>query len=267
MLDQPTERYIAWAATLLLVGFGLAIWGGLLILSRARRLPYHQLRRKAILRGWRLVFTGMSLLLMAGLTERFAPPLLEQMTPATPTLTASPTFTSFPTATFTPTFTPTSSSTPTPSPGPSLTPTQTLTPTLTPLPALPLLFITPPGTVTVTPLPEAVAANLRFSLRDNCTVSGSLDHFNSKPMKIFAHFYYDNWLPGVQWSGVWYHNGQVLFVETLIWTDSTGGCGFTNYDNQGQLWPAGTYEVQIFIGDRWLLSGQFSVSAVATPTP
>lgn len=86
-------------------------------------------------------------------------------------------------------------------------------------------------------------------------------------MKIFAHFYYDNWLRGVQWSGVWYHNRQLLFVETLIWEDSTGGCGFTNYDNQGQPWPVGDYEVQIFIGERWLLSGGFSVNATATPTP
>jgi len=261
MLDQPTETYIAWATTLLLAGCGLAIAGGIVILARARRLPYHQLRRQALLRGWRLVFFSAGLLLAAGLMELFRPPRLEQKALPTPTLTASLP----PTPSLT--FTSAPSNTPSPSPGPTLSPTRTLLPTLSPIPALPLPFITPPGTVAVTPLPEAVAANLRFSVRDDCTVAVSRDRLDSKPMKIFAHFYYDNWLRGVQWSGVWYYDGQLLFVETLVWEDSTGGCGFTNYDNQGQPWPAGNYEVQIFISDRWLLSGSFSVNAAVTPTP
>jgi len=261
MLDQPPEKYVIWASQLLLVGCGLAIVGGLLILARARRSPYHQLRRQALVRGWRLLFFGAGLLVMAGLMKPVGLPMLEGMVPSTPTLRVSPS------PTHSPTFTLTPSSTPSPSPGPTLSSTPTPLPTLSLTPALPLLFITPPGTVTVTPLPEAVAANLRFSLRDDCTVAGSRERFDAKPMKIFAHFYYDNWSRGVQWSGVWYHNGQLLFVETLIWEDSTGGCGFTNYENQGQPWPAGDYEVQIFIGDRWLLSGRFAVSAIAAPTP
>jgi len=267
MPGQSPETYVAWATGFLFAGCGLAIIGGMWILSRARRLPYHQLRRQALLQGWRLLFAGAGLLLAAGLVERFGPPLLGMVAPPTPTRLP----TSTPSAAFragpSSTFVPTPSSTPTPSPGPTRPPTQALTPTLTPTPALPWSFITPPGTVAVTPLPEAVAANLRFSLQNDCTVSSSLDHFNSKPLKIFAHFYYDHWLPGVQWSGVWYHNGQVFFVETLIWADSTGGCGFTNYDNQGQPWPEGHYEVQIFIGERWLLSNQFTVNAAATVTP
>jgi hypothetical protein len=263
MPDQPPETYVAWASQLLLVGCGLATVGGLLILARARRARYHSLRRRALVRGWRLLFFGVGLLVVAGLLEPVSRPLLKWMAPPTPTLTALPPPTS------TPTFTPAPSSTPSPSPspGPTLSPAPTRLPTLSPTPALPRLFITPPGTVTVTPLPEAVAANLRFSLRDDCMVAVSRDRFDSKPMKIFAHFYYDNWLRGVQWSGVWYHNDRLLFVETLLWEDSTGGCGFTNYDNQGRPWPAGDYEIQIFIGDRWLLSGRFAVSALATPTP
>lgn len=261
MLDQPPETYVAWAIKLLLAGFGLAMAGGIIILARARRSPYHQLRRQALLRGWRLVFFSAGLLLAAGLMQYFRSPLLEQTAPPPPTRTISSP------PTHSPTFTLAPSNTPTPSPGPTLPPTATRPATLTTTPALPLPFITPPGTVAVTPLPEAVAANLRFSLRDDCTVPESRERFDSRPMKIFAHFYYDNWLRGVQWSGIWYHDSQLLFVETLLWEDSTGGCGFTNYDNHGQPWPAGNYEVQIFISDRWLLSGSFSVNAAVTPTP
>src|ERR1051326_3364177 len=127
MLDQPAETYVAWAITLLLAGFALAIVGGILVLHRARRLPYLQLRRRAILRGWKLVFFSAGLLLAAGLTERFGPPLLEQLARPTPTSLPSPTRISFPTSTTSPS--PASvlrlpSASPTPSPGPTLSPTQ-----------------------------------------------------------------------------------------------------------------------------------------------
>jgi hypothetical protein len=120
--------------------------------------------------------------------------------------------------------------------------------------------------VTVTPPAEAVAGNIRFSRRDNCRVEGSLEYFDQLPKTIYAHFDYDNWLPGVQWSGVWVRDGEPLYVETHIWDGSTGGCGFTNYDNGKLWWPEGTYEVQIFIGERWLVSRPFFVVA-ATPSP
>ncbi|MBF8286108.1 MAG: hypothetical protein HW378_5023, partial [Anaerolineales bacterium] len=80
--------------------------------------------------------------------------------------------------------------------------------------------------MTVTPPAEAVAGNIRFSRRDNCRVEGSLEYFDQLPKTIYAHFDYDNWLPGVQWSGVWVRDGEPLYVETHIWDGSTGGCGF-----------------------------------------
>ena len=273
MLAQSTETYIAWAAGLLLLGFGLAAASGAVILSRARRLPYFQLRRQAILRGWWLLLLAAALLVAAGVVMGFGRRTVELFVPPTPT----------PTPSFTPTATlPPASVTPVPTltapPSATLPPTETLPPspmppaTLSPTPALPLAFITPPGTVTVTPPANAVAAHMRFSLRNNCADLRSVDEFDSRPKKIYAHFDYDNWAPGAQWSGVWYRGGAVVFVETHIWDGSTGGCGFSNFDTNGRPWPEGTYEVQIFIGQAWLLSKQFHVvptppTATATPTP
>jgi type VI secretion system secreted protein VgrG len=259
---------VAWASGLLLLGSLLAAVGALVNLARARRQRYFQLRRGATLWGWRLVFYCLIMLVGAGVVSLFGQSAIEMFVPPTLTLTPSPTPTPTvptPTPTLTPSITPTPSITLTPSH--TLPPSETPTPTLTPFPVLPLAFITPPGTVTVTPLPNAVAANLRFARRSDCTVPLGLDVFDALPKPIYAHFEYDNWTRGAQWSGVWYQDAEVFFVETHIWDGSTGGCGFTNYDNGGQPWPVGGYEVQVFIGQTWLLSGRFTIVPAPTPTP
>jgi hypothetical protein len=119
-----------------------------------------------------------------------------------------------------------------------------------------------------------VAGTLRFSTRDNCNVEASTTFFDQLPKTIYAHFFYDNWLPGVQWSGVWLRDGQVVFVETRLWDGSTGGCGFTDFNNDRNWWPEGSYEVQIFVGSRWLASSFFAIARssptatiTSTPTP
>ncbi len=270
MLNQPTETYMAWAAALLLLGGVLAVAGGALTLAGARKRPYFQLRRQSLVRGWRLLMWGVGLLVAAGLVFAFGRRGVEVLVPPTLAPTASPTPTLTPPATPTPTMTltptQTSPSTETLTPAPTFTPEDTTTPTISPTPALPRALVTPAGTVIVTPPAEAVAGNIRFSRRDNCRVEGSLEYFDQLPKTIYAHFDYDNWLPGAQWSGVWVRDGEPLYVETHIWDGSTGGCGFTNYDNGKLWWPEGTYEVQIFIGERWLVSRPFFVVA-ATPSP
>lgn len=260
MLNQPTETYVVWAAALLLLGGVLAVAGGALTLAGARKRPYFQLRRQSLVRGWRLLMWGVGLLIAAGLVftfgrrgvEAIVPPTLAPTASPTPTITLTPSQTSPPTETLTP--------------APSFTPSDTPTTAASPTPALPLALVTPVGTLTVTPPAEAVAVDIRFSRRNNCLAQGSLEYFDQLPKTIYAHFYYDNWLPGAQWSGVWVRNGEPLYVETHIWDGSTGGCGFTNYDNGKLWWPVGTYEVQIFIGERWLVSRQFFV-VLATPSP
>jgi type VI secretion system secreted protein VgrG len=270
MLSQSTETYVAWIAALLLTGGALALAGGALSLAGARRRPYFQLRRQALVRGWRLVTWGVGLLIASGLMLGFGKRGVEALVPPTliPTASLTPTLTSTVTATPTITLTPSQTSPPTGTltPTPTLTPSDTPTPTLSPTPALPLALITPAGTLTVTPPPEAVAADIRFSRRNDCTVKGSLEYLDQLPKTIYAHFYYDNWLPGVQWSSVWLRDGAPVYVETSLWNGSTGGCGFANYDNGKLWWPEGAYEVQIFIGERWLASRQFFVVA-ATPSP
>jgi len=264
MFFATTETYVSWITGLLLLGFGLAAVGGLLTLAQSRRLRYFQLRRAAVQRGWQLLLASIGLLIAAGLTFGLGTPLLRLVVAPTGTITPTlpPSATLTPIASATLTLAPTDTLTP----GPSPTETSTATATASPAPSLPEAFITPIISATVTAPPEALAANLRFALGDNCAITEGGQFFDQLPKTIYAHFFYDAWLPGVQWSGVWLRDGAVVYVETHLWDGSTGGCGFSNSDNGKLWWAVGHYEVQIFVGARWLVSGQFEV-VQSSPTP
>ncbi|MEP7356192.1 MAG: hypothetical protein ABI847_03070 [Anaerolineales bacterium] len=267
MFSASTEIYVAWIALLLVLAFALSIASGIITLARSRRERYFQVRREAVVRGWQLIMTGAALLIGALLVLGLGTPLIRLAVPATltPAPSATPSETLPPptqTASLTPPATPTSTNTE----GPTPTPTETATPTVSPTPVLPVDVITPIAGATVTPPAEAIAANVRFSRRDDCTVPDSQQFFDQLPKTIYAHFFYNNWLPGVQWSGVWLRDGEIIYSETALWDGSTGGCGFSNYDGGRQWWLEGDYEVQIFVGDRWLTSAHFQVVR-SSPTP
>ena len=267
MISTSTETYVAWVTWLLFGGAGLAAFAGLLTLGGARRMRYFQVRREAILRGWGRLLTSVILFIAGLLAMGFGAPVMRLALPPTPT--QGPSLTPLATLvapTFTASATRAETATQTDTPGPSPTPSNTPTPTISPTPALPRAYITPIISATVTPPAQANAADVRFSLKDDCTVPDSQAFFDQLPKQIFAHFFYDSWLPGVQWSGVWLRAGAVIYVETHLWDGSTGGCGFSNFDNGKNWWTEGTYEVQIFVGDRWLVSNRFQVMRTA-PTP
>jgi hypothetical protein len=267
MFSASTETYVAWIALLLVLAFGLSLVSGILALMRSRRERYFQVRRDAVVRGWQLIMTSTALFIGALLVLTLGTPLIRLAVPATQTLAPSATpADTLPPPTLTPTLTPRDTATSTNTAGPTPTPTESPTPTVSPTPALPLDAITPVAGATVTPPAEAIAANVRFSRRDDCGVPDTQEFFDQLPKTIYAHFFYNNWLPGVQWSGVWLRNGEIIYTETRLWDGSTGGCGFSNYDGGKQWWLEGEYEVQIFVGERWLTSAHFAVVR-STPTP
>ena len=202
MFSASTETYVAWITWLLLLAFLLAVVSGTLSLMRSRRERYFQVRREAVVRGWQLVLAGIGMLIGAMLVIGLGTPLLRLAVPAT--LTAAPSLTpsnTLPPPSQTASLTPLPSPTGTATEGPTPTATDTASPTISPTPVLPGLLITPILTATVTPPAEAIAAEVRFSRRDDCTVPGSQGFFDQLPKTIYAHFFYNNWLPGVQWSG------------------------------------------------------------------
>lgn len=251
----------------LALALGLALLiGGLLTFRRPRRATLFRQQRRAQLRGVGGLVVGVLLLAFSGLVAVLGRPVIESIAPptATPTPSFTPTITPSPTATPTITLTPSQTRTPTQTlpPSATFTPSATPTATLSPTPALPRAQVTvPAGTLTVTPPPQAVIANLRVGRFNACrSESGVAATFSPNPKTLYALFDYNNWLPNVRWSNVWLYNGQPVLVETLLWDGSTGGCGFADFDHGGQPWPAGAWEVRIFIGDQWLDTARFTIS-------
>jgi type VI secretion system secreted protein VgrG len=77
-------------------------------------------------------------------------------------------------------------------------------------------------------------------------------------------------IDGVQWTALWYREGELVFFETQPWDGGTGGLGFTNWEPVPEQWMPGNYQVQIFVGLEAKAVGDFVVTGVPvtrTPTP
>jgi len=78
--------------------------------------------------------------------------------------------------------------------------------------------------------------------------------------------------PGVQWTELWFRGNELVKYDTHKWGDNdgeaTGGIGSAEWSPQPEMWQAGLYEVQIFVGHEWKVVGQFIVTGDPfTPTP
>ncbi len=131
----------------------------------------------------------------------------------------------------------------------------------------------------VTPNPAAIFSPLVFSLVVN-------NHLAVKPQTVFQNplsrvyvtYSYDGMNNGVQWTAIWYLNGQMLKYETGAWEGGTGGYGQYELDLPVDQWLSGTYQLVFFVGAEWKVLGEFRVmgdpptatispTASFTPTP
>lgn len=145
---------------------------------------------------------------------------------------------------------------------------------MTPTPFLPVaieaLFAGP-----VTPNPDSIFTAIQFStVFDGVNAVEPKTVFELPFETMYGGFDYNNTQPGVQWTALWYRNGELVCYETEPWRDEwgTGGIGgYTECSNPIGGWQAGQYEVQIFMGYEWKVVGRFvvldSLTPVATGTP
>ncbi len=185
-----------------------------------------------------------------------------QIFPVTNTPSPTLTFTLSPTPSLIPTLTPT----------PSLTPTLqfTYTPSPSPIPELPssvsALFES-----SVTPNPDTAYSPLIFSsdldLESYSTI-GEATIFQNPVNQIYATFSYDLMIAGVQWTALWYRQGELVHFESFPWDGGTGGLGFTEWIPNSEEWLPGAYQVHVFVGEQVIVSGEFQVEGEAlTSTP
>jgi type VI secretion system secreted protein VgrG len=84
------------------------------------------------------------------------------------------------------------------------------------------------------------------------------------PIKhMYAMFSYDKMMPGAQWTAIWYRNGELVYYETKPWDGAVGGLGYSDWGPSPDAWQPGLYDVQIFIGLEFKVSGQFTVTGEA----
>ncbi len=160
----------------------------------------------------------------------------------------------------------------------TLEPTGFTTPTLvhTATPAIPLPIqaqfqgiITPPA--------DARISRLSFAteMKDNRLV-GPSTRFRNPIRRMYVVYSYAHLLPGVQWTAIWYRDGNFLNYETRTWRTAETGAGITELVLGADEWLPGMYEVQMFVGSEWKASGTFTLSGVPptltptstiTPTP
>jgi len=265
-LDIHTGVQTALMLTVLAVLISFV--SGIRAIRKGRTLKFFRIRRDRMLAGYRMIVFALVLVLVGIFLFRFAEPLIYNVYPPTATLTPTTTQTPVPTITLTPTISPT--------PTITLTPSETDTPTITPTPHIPLV-VEATFVSTITPKPGVIFSALQFGqMLDKATYQlvNPATVFKNPVGHLYALFSYDGMTDGVQWSALWYRSGELVHFETGPWDGGTGGRGYTDWQPDPWLWNPGEYEVQIFVGLDWIVSGTFSVEGQpptpppsATPTP
>lgn len=239
-----------------LLVFILAAVSFFLLLSGVRALRlgsrtiYFRHRRQRVLAGWWMTGASLFLGVLALLLYRGRAPIV---TPASATVavSASPVVV-------------TPSRTPTLTPRPGRTITATATSTATPhLPlSLEIMVVS-----TVTPQSSAAIGDIRFSeaLDDNYPIGNRVE-FTNPVARIYASFAYRHMTYGVQFTVLWFRNGELVFFESGPWQFGGRGGASVKWEPAPHEWHQGEYEVQFFVGATWKATGRFVVRG-NPPTP
>lgn len=151
---------------------------------------------------------------------------------------------------------------------PTLTSSITASLTSTPSPVLPNEILRTFRN-SITPDPDTIFSSLIFAtgLDAQYHPVNPGTAFDKTIKSLYAFFTYDHMVSNVQWTAVWYRDGKWIFYETKTWDGGAGGLGYTVWTpKKGECQP-GDYEVQLFVGQNWKVSGTFVIFDVTeTPT-
>ncbi len=228
---------------------GLAIFAflGWREMRSANQLPFFRLKRERIARGWRFIFLGILLGVVAAGLQIFGISAVEGLVPVTSASESDEFADSAATAvrTTTPTRileTATASITP--------SPTERGTPTIPE--AIVALF-----DESVTPDSRAVFGPIRVATEVSYPAYPDDEVFETVEGILYGLFSYDYLEPGVRWTAVWLWEDEIACVDSKPWDGEIGGWGYTECELD--QWPAGDYFIHMFLGQEWKVSAQFVV--------
>jgi type VI secretion system secreted protein VgrG len=241
-------------ASIIIGVFGiLTLIIGIRHLLKSRKIPFYGKRHDRMVRGWRLIVLALLLFPLIYVIFNFSEPVIYQYFEPSPTLTLTPTITMTPSITLSPTIT--------------LTPTITDTPSITSTPSMPS-EIEEDFESEITASEDALFSAIQFSRRlgEDLQPIDSAVEFENPVGHLYGTFSYNNMTDGVQWSALWYRGEELVYYESTLWEGGTGGYGYTDWNPSSDQWQPGIYEVQIFVGSTWKVSGFFTVIG-EPPTP
>lgn len=254
-MNLDIETTVKTIFIMLLIAGGALALVALRAFREASRLRFFLKRRALLGRAWQFVFLSLAAVILAFLINSYAEPVTYKVFQPSPTVTQTPTITSTATITHTPT----------------VTQTATITSTLefTVTPQMPVV-ISQDFTSQVTPNPNAVFSSLSFSRRlngDYQPIDPAIA-FSNPIDSMYASFSYNNMSVGTQWTALWFRDGELIYYESKPWNGASGGYGYSDCLIPAENWLPGEYEVQIYVGETWKATGNFSVSGEPpTPTP
>lgn len=241
----------------------ISLINGIKAIRKGRKSPYFRIRRDQMVQGWKLLFLFVSLGVLTYVLNSYAEPAIYGFFPPSITPTLSPTIS--PTATIS--LTPSITSTPTITDTPAIT----NTPTITSTPHVPMA-IEAQFEGNLTPPADAVISKLQFTNQGVDSLYRPIqpaETFTNPVGEMYAYFTYDGMSDNVQWTALWYRDGELVNFETSPWEGGTGGAGFSEWAPDAEAWKPGEYEVQIFLGLDWIRVGSFTVEGdppTSTPT-
>jgi len=244
-LDQQTIVQIIQALIYVLVGgLIIALYLGWRELQLANRIPFYQLRRQRVARGWRLVLFGILLIVFVVIMQIVnsrAVAMLPVETLPSPSMTAPDAGTpDTPAITVTDEF------------------TVTLEPTVTPSgpPTLPEIIRDQFDDI-VTPDPRAAVGLIHVAKDVIYPAYPDDEVLESAEGLLYGLFNYDYLDEGVLWTAVWMKDWEIICMESNPWEGEYGGWGYTECEMA--QWPAGSYVIHIFLGEEWKVSTQFTI--------
>ncbi len=86
---------------------------------------------------------------------------------------------------------------------------------------------------------------------------------------IYACYSYNMMDEGVQWTELWYRDGDLIQSHTGRWQGGSGGYGVAKLELEPSKWKPGAYRLLFFVGHGWVRSASFTVLGTpptSTPT-
>lgn len=253
MMQIDVHSTVLTAAIIIGVTAIFSLIFGIRHLSKSKKIPFYGKRHKRMVRGWRLVLFALILIPIGWMIFNYSEPMIYQYYSPSPTATQTQTITLTPTITMTPTITE--------------TPSETDTPSITSTPSMPQ-DVSAEFESEIAAESDVVFSAIQFadSLDSDLQPIDATTVFNNPVGHVYGAFSYNNMTDGVQWTALWYWEGELVYYETALWEGGTGGYGYTDWNPSSDQWQSGTYEVQIFVGREWMVSGFFTVYG-EPPTP